>query len=460
MASPVYTPINSGGRSRGGMRTVPVEESPMMQQPDEEGSDDEEVQGGIGHADDVGPSVCFLISINSFGFAYSLVVATLGVVILPSEAVRLFADNHAMMLGVMLGCTGVTQLIGPAVGYQSDRSTSRYGRRRPLMVVGAVIACIGSLAMLVAHEYRLKALYIGSLTASIAGLNISYACYTALLPDLVPSAHLGRASGMMATMSMLGALLGFSLFGFLLQTVHAYTIYCLVILGTVGLTCLIAREKPRDEAPPFRLGELVAAYSIDVVANADFFWVFVTRVFYYMGISLQAFVLFMMRDVQQVDNPQRFTSLLAMIGQLSAALVATPAGHVSDRYGRKPLVYASCLIMAAVYLSFALSPRIDVVLALGVGYGIGNGMFLSVDYALACDTLPSLESAAQGLGVWGVSAFLGSTLGPLIAAPLLAYFGWTSSPERYSSTGYTAVNLAGAVYVTCAGGFLCFVKRR
>ena len=46
------------------------------------------MQGGIGHADDVGPSVCFLISINSFGFAYSLVVATLGVVILPSEAVR------------------------------------------------------------------------------------------------------------------------------------------------------------------------------------------------------------------------------------------------------------------------------------------------------------------------------------------------------------------------------------
>ena len=235
-----------------------------------------------------------------------------------------------------------------------------------------------------------------------------------------------------------------------------------------------------------------------------------------------------------MDDPQRFTSLLAMIGQLSAALVATPAGHVSDRYGRKPLVYCSCLIMAAVYFSFALGPRIEVVLALGVGCtppappspappltipppprlarphtrtrthrrtrplslplslplssvsppspslppslaspsltrahpfsarvdGIGNGMFLSVDYALACDTLPSLESAAQGLGVWGVSAFLGSTLGPLIAAPLLAYFGWTSSPERYSSTGYTAVNLAGAIYVICAGGFLCFVKRR
>ena len=229
----------------------------------------------------------------------------------------------------------------------------------------------------------------------------------------------------------------------------------------------------------------------------------------------------MMRDVQQVDDPQKYTSLLAMIGQLSAALVAAPAGQLSDRCGRKPLVYASCVMMAGVYLGFAMAPRIDVVLWLGVGCectrpraahqreaqrkhisargahertacfhltstavapslspnpslspthpippaspltdGLGNGMFLSVDYALACDTLPSLESAAQGLGVWGVSAFLGSTLGPLIAAPLLAYFGWTSSPERYSSTGYTAVNLAGAVYVACAGFFLCFVSRR
>ena len=102
----------------------------------------------------------------------------------------------------------------------------------------------------------------------------------------------------------------------------------------------------------------------------------------------------------------------------------------------------------------------DVVFWLSVGYGLGNGMFLSVDYALACDTLPSADSAAQGLGVWGVSAFLGSTLGPLIAAPLLSYFGWTPSPVHYSAAGYTAINLAGAVYVCFSGLFLCCVRAR
>ena len=41
---------------------------------------------------------------------------------------------------------------------------------------------------------------------------------------------------------------------------------------------------------------------------------------------MQAFVLFMMRDVQQVDDPRRITAQLAMINQLSAALVAAPSG--------------------------------------------------------------------------------------------------------------------------------------
>jgi MFS family permease len=336
----------------------------------------------------------------------------------------------------------------------------------------------------------------------------------------------------MATMSMLGALTGFALFGFVLSTVHAYAIYCVAVVLTIGLTCLVAREKPHREASVWSWSELFASYSLDLVAHPDFFWVFVTRTFYYMGVSLQAFVLFMLRDVQRVDDPTYCTSLLAMIGQLAAAVVAIPSGHLSDKYGRKPLVWTACGFMAITYLGYATSPSLRNVNLLGVAYGIGNGVFLSVDYALACDTLPvrppllsssrpplrartrvqarttsrlcvmdhpppcsrrraraamlappcsrprapcsadlcsacgsrsaaqSFESAAQGLGVWGVSAFLGSTSGPLIAAPLLAYFGWTTSPDHYSSSGYVAVNIAGALYVMCAAFFLRYVKAR
>jgi len=259
---------------------------------------------------------------------------------------------------------------------------------------------------------------------------------------------------------MLGALTGFALFGFMLSTAHAYAIYCVTVFITVALTCCVAREKPHREPTRYSCTELLSSYSIDMVAHPDFFWVFVTRTFYYMGVSLQSFVLFMLRDVQRVEDPTFCTSLLAMIGQLAAAVVAIPSGHLSDTYGRKPLVWTACAFMGLVYLGFACSPSLRTVLLLGVAYGIGNGVFLSVDYALACDTLPSFENAAQGLGVWGVSAFLGSTIGPLIAAPLLAYFGWTLSPDHYSAPGYVAVNFAGSVYVTCAALFLRYVKAR
>ena len=75
------------------------------------------------------------------------------------------------MLGVMLGCTGITQLICPAIGYTSDRSTSRYGRRRPTMVAGALIACLGHCAMLACHHYRVGHLYLVSLTVAVFGMN-------------------------------------------------------------------------------------------------------------------------------------------------------------------------------------------------------------------------------------------------------------------------------------------------
>lgn len=87
-------------------------------------------------------------------------------------------------------------------------------------------------------------------------------------------------------------------------------------------------------------------------------------------------------------------------------------------------------------------------------------MFLSVDYALACDVLPSLEHAAQSLGVWGVSAFLGSTLGPLVAGPLLTQFGSIPNSDSFSTTGYRIVMALGVVYVACAALLMRFISAR
>ena len=48
---------------------------------------------GAGASSDESPSMLFLLMINSFGFSYGLTVSTLGLVILPSEAIHLYHDR-------------------------------------------------------------------------------------------------------------------------------------------------------------------------------------------------------------------------------------------------------------------------------------------------------------------------------------------------------------------------------
>lgn len=192
------------------------------------------------------------------------------------------------------------------------------------------------------------------------------------------------------------------------------------------ITCVTAREIPLDksQARPVLTEEIWASYVIDKSTHHDFYWVFVIRTLYYMGVSVQAFILFFVRDVTHVDDPGLYTALIAILGQVSAACVALPAGRLSDTIGRKILVRLSCIIMGTVYMLFLLlGDTVPGVLSLAFAYGFGNGVFIAVDYALAVDTLPDKKNAARDMGIWGVASFLGTTFGPLVMGPALYVFG-------------------------------------
>ena len=93
-----------------------------------------------------------------------------------------------------------------------------------------------------------------------------------------------------------------------------------------------------------------------------------------------------------------------------------------------------------------------------------DGMYLSVDYSLAIDTLPNRDDAARWLAIWGLASFLGTTIGPGVSGPVLYFMKGNlpqgADPGVHPNTvqGYTALLIIGCVWMCGCTVFLALVK--
>ena len=98
----------------------------------------------------------------------------------------------------------IAMLVQPAAGMLSDRSTSRFGRRRPYILVGALFDCLFLAAIALSQTYW--ALLIAVLLIQFSS-NISHGPLQGLIPDMVPEDQRGRASAIKAIMELLPVIL-------------------------------------------------------------------------------------------------------------------------------------------------------------------------------------------------------------------------------------------------------------
>ena len=95
------------------------------------------------------------------------------------------------------------------------------------------------------------------------------------------------------------------------------------------------------------------------------------------------------------------------------------------------------------------------------------GAYLTMETSLAIDTLPKdyddvSGGNAQLLGIWGVAAFLGSAIGPLIGGPLLYLFGSSGlvDDQDYTIRGYTIILSLSTAYFILSAISLTWVKKK
>lgn len=176
-----------------------------------------------------------------------------------ANATRIFQNLGAGLESVPLlwlagPITGL--LVQPLVGYYSDRTWSRYGRRRPYFLTGAVLAALALIAMPNAMTLWMAVLMLWLLDAS---LNLTMGPFRALVADQMPAGQ--RASGFVVYMffASAGAVVGsllpwmFAQFGVpatapageISDAVkYSFVVGATLLLLAVGWSALTTREYP------------------------------------------------------------------------------------------------------------------------------------------------------------------------------------------------------------------------
>lgn len=390
------------------------------------------------------------LGLGSYWFGTYFVVTPVYTILLQVQVTETVAKGgQATAIGLATFFGGIFALVlPPVVGSWSDRLTTRWGRRRPVMVAGTLGIVVALLVMLGAHSY--PAVLVG-FVLTVATLNIAGAAYVAVIPDVVDGSETGRASGVLGFFVQLGSVLSLLVtlvFANAGQIRSTYWVLIIVLLLSLLPTLWAAAGEGTGPAPERRrrtFKEFVAP-----LWTGDFGWAFFTRFLNIAGLyATLPFLLIAFRDMLGVPNPATFTSLFEAIVTLVAVPFAMLCGWLSDRAGRKRFIYAAASIQTVVVLVFLAGSVIPLwlVLALGVAYGVGYGAFSAVDWALGLDTLPDRDRPAKDLGLYHVADSLPRVLLPFMMGFVVDAFNRVSTNAGYRVTFLVAAGLYAA------GGF-------
>lgn len=220
------------------------------------------------------------------------------------------------------------------------------------------------------------------------------------------------------------------------RTLVLTVVVTVAVVGAV-LALLQAGIGPALDANSLSVLEVVAviiagigaarAFGFSPRRNTDFSWVVLTRMLLMMGVYMvQSFLEFYMRDVAHAPSPEGATTEFVIILTVTATLSTLIAGWGSDRLGRKRMVYISGAFMAVVGAAFVLAPYLvpGSILTLAFGaaaiFGLGYGAYVSVDWALVADVLPSDITFARDMGVWNIGLTLPQVFAVVFGGWLLA----------------------------------------
>jgi MFS family permease len=315
----------------------------------------------------------------------------------------------------------------PIAGALSDRTRSRFGRRAPWMVGGALVGGLALIAMSTASTL----LHICLAWAAMQlAFNFVQGPLGAVMPDRIPSRVRGKFSMLIGLGTMLAMLGGPAIAAVFADAIPAgYLLVAGIVVVTITLFVLFNREASTKDLPrkPLAVREFLSAFWVNPIAHPDFFWAFTGRFLLYLGFYVvTGFQLYLIQDYiglkDEAVGMLPLFNLVSLVGLVTSMLISGP---LSDRLNRRRVfVFVASAIVGVAFVVPMLSPTVAGCFAMFFIAGFGFGVFQTVDTALMSEVLPSKSSFGKDLGVVNIAVTLPQTLAPSVAGIIVLVGGY------------------------------------
>jgi len=416
-------------------------------------------------------SVFEQININVFWIANNFHWQALLAIVIPSMVVKFLGDaNKDINLAiVVIWGTLVAFAVNPLVGAISDYATFRLGRRRPFMIVGTIFNVIALVLFAFSPGWFTSTELLIAFAVIFLLLqftnNVANSPWSAIIADKVPTYQRGMTAGFNGLFQLLGTILGSVIAGIIVnkndalplyknEIVEIFLLIAAVQVVFVVYTVFTVKETPLSEHARFELAPVLRKFLFKPSTYPDLSWVLLARFLVMMGIwGVFYFLQYYFDDVLgghgvktiifgSSFSGEGFSGTLFLPVLLVFALpTSLIAGWLSDRHGRKIMVYVSGAVMTVVCVVFILFQSQYGSLIAAAFFGIGYGAYTSVDWALTADALPPTDEAGKFLGIWSAMGILPQVVGISIGAVILQVL--RGMPNHF---GYTTLFLVTIVY--------------
>jgi len=374
--------------------------------------------------------------------------------------------------GIISAIAGICAIVAyPLTGTLSDRTVSRFGRRKPWILAGALVFA----ASLFVLGLQSTIVGVGVFwSTSLIGFCMLTSTLTAMISDQVPVNQRGFVSGWVSAPQAAGTVLGIVLVTVLSLSVFVgYAVSSILMLVLVLPFLIFSKDAPlpASDRPALTLSSLLAGFWVSPRKYPDFGWTLLSRILVNFGNALGTTLLlyFIAFGLQRGATAEDDLLTLSGIYVGFFILAALVVGKISDRVGkRKAFVYLAAYLQGLAALILAFVPDFTIAMIAAAILGLGYGSFMAVDQALATQVLPDAHSRGKDLGIMNIATAVPQAIAPLLGALLIVIFARLgTNPDTVvqgvgfagASAGFTALFVASALFAALGGLAVIPIKR-